>query len=109
MTKITIYKNQKKEFKGFDCLGHAGYGVEGEDIVCAGISVLVINTMNSIEQFSDTAFAVTTDATDGMIHFRFQESPDAAAQLLINSMILGLQGIKKQYGKTFLTLDNKEV
>ena len=48
MTKITIFRNQDQAFLGFDCLGHAGYAEEGEDIVCAGISALVINTINSL-------------------------------------------------------------
>ncbi len=48
MTKITIFRNHDGEYLGFDCLGHAGYADEGEDIVCAGISALVINTINSI-------------------------------------------------------------
>ena len=37
MTKITIFRNQDQAFLGFDCLGHAGYAEEGEDIVCAGM------------------------------------------------------------------------
>ena len=36
MTKITIFRNRDNEFLGFECLGHAGYAEEGEDIVCAG-------------------------------------------------------------------------
>ena len=48
MTKITIFRNQDQAFLGFDCLGHAGYAEEGEDIVCAGISALVIKNFLQI-------------------------------------------------------------
>ena len=42
MTKITIFRNQDQAFLGFDCLGHAGYAEEGEDIVCARISLQIL-------------------------------------------------------------------
>ena len=49
MTKITIYRNENREVERFSCSGHAGYAASGGDIVCASISVLVINTINAIE------------------------------------------------------------
>ena len=49
MTKITVFRNRGGEYLGFDCLGHAGYAEAGYDIVCAGISVLVINFINSVD------------------------------------------------------------
>ena len=48
MIHVTIYENQKHEYTAFNCIGHAQYGEPGEDIVCAAVSVLVINTINSI-------------------------------------------------------------
>ena len=56
MTKITIYRNENREVERFSCTGHAGYAEYGNDIVCASISVLVINTINSIETFTSTDF-----------------------------------------------------
>ena len=109
MTQITIYQNQNHETERFTCSGHAGYGVNGTDIVCASISVLVINTINSIEAFTSVAYTCEADEETGDIDFRFTEevSPDAA--LLIESMILGLTEIQNDYGKKFLILDFKEV
>ena len=46
---------------GFDCLGHAGYAEEGEDIVCAGISALVINTINSLGVYTKENFSTDSD------------------------------------------------
>ena len=56
MTQITIYRNENREVERFTCTGHAGYSEYGTDIVCASISVLVINTINSIETFTSTDF-----------------------------------------------------
>ena len=47
MTKITVFQNRKQEYMGFDCGGHAGFAFRGKDVVCAGISILVQNTVNA--------------------------------------------------------------
>ena len=109
MTQITIYRNENHEVERFTCSGHAGYAASGEDIVCAGISILVINTINSIETFTSVPFVCEADEETGDIDFQFTEevSPDAA--LLIDSMILGLKEIQNNYGNKFLELDFKEV
>ena len=109
MTHITIYRNQKNVFTGFCCEGHAGYANAGDDIVCAGISTLVINTINSIEVLTDTEILADAEQESGTIHVNFPSGCDKQAKLLIDAMILGLQGIQKNYGKKFLTLDFKEV
>ena len=53
MIEVTVYKTMRHEYAGFDMSGHAGYDDIGKDIVCAAVSVLVINTLNSIERFTD--------------------------------------------------------
>ena len=109
MTHVTIYRNQENAFTGFLCEGPAGYADAGEDIVCAGISTLVINTINSIEALTTTQILADADETDGAIHVQFPSGCDTQAKLLVDAMILGLQGIQTNYGKKFLTLDFKEV
>lgn len=109
MTHVTIYRNQANAFTGFLCEGHAGYADAGEDIVCAGISTLVINTINAVEALTATQILADADEESGTIHVKFPSGCDDQSELLINAMILGLQGIQTNYGKKFLTLDFKEV
>lgn len=109
MTHITIYRNQKNAFTGFLCEGHAGYADAGEDIVCAGISTLVINTINSIEALTETEILADAEQESCTIHVNFPSGCEKQAKLLVDAMILGLQGIQTNYGKKFLTLDFKEV
>ena len=109
MTHITIYRNQQNVFTGFLCEGHAGYAQAGEDIVCAGISTLVINTINAVEAFTKTKILADADAESGTIHVNLPSGCDKQAKILVDAMILGLQGIQTNYGKKFLTLDFKEV
>ncbi len=109
MITVTIYKNQEDEYVGFQCKGHAGYGPHGKDIVCASVSVLIINTINSIEAFTYDKCKVDTDEEEGLIECIFHSEPSAEAALLLDSMVLGLQEIEKKYEDEYLKLIVKEV
>ena len=109
MTVITIFRNKNQEILGFECVGHAGFARFGQDIVCAGISILVQNTINSIQVYTEEGFSCEADEKSGDIRFHFEDVPEHDAALLVDSMILGLQGIQSSYGKKFLRLQFKEV
>ncbi len=109
MTKVMVFQNRNQEFIGFECSGHAGYASRGSDVVCAGISILVQNTINAIEAFTQEGFSCEADAETGDIRFRFEHPAGHDADLLINAMVLGLEGIQSSYGKKFLKLQFEEV
>ena len=109
MVTITIYENQNKEYTAFRCMGHAEYAVLGEDIVCAAVSVLVINTINSVEHLVSDTFELTTDQESGLIDFFFFLGYSKESLLLIRSLVLGLQGIQKNYGTEYIMLKFEEV
>ena len=93
MFHVTVYENKKKEYVGFQTEGHAGYAEAGQDIVCAAASVLIINTMNAIELYTEDAFSVFSDEETGMISWHLEGNPSKEAGLLLNTMILGLKGM----------------
>ena len=109
MTHVSIIKTRNGEYKGFNCIGHSGYADAGEDIVCAAISVLVINTINSLDRLAGEKFKLVTNEEGGLIDCRFEKSINEKSKLLLDSMVLGLGEIKKQYGKTFIDLTFEEV
>ncbi len=109
MIRITIFQNRTQEISGFCCKGHAGYADSGSDIICAAVSVLVINTVNALDRFSDTEFSLETEEDTGKIELHFTKTADHDAKLLVETMILGLQGIQKDYGTKYLTIYFKEV
>lgn len=74
--------------------GHAEYDDPGKDIVCAAVSALVINAVNSIEHFTDDETSCVSDEESGTITFRFSQIPSHDAALLLDSMILGLEEIE---------------
>ena len=109
MIHVTIFHNEDKECVGFQTEGHAEYADPGEDIICAAVSMLVINTINSIEALTKTVPIVETDQESGYIHCSFEDDITDEAALLLDSMILGLSQIKEQYGTKFIDVKIKEV
>ena len=99
MITVSVYKSQGI-YKGFHCLGHAGYGKAGRDIVCSAVSV---------ETFLSEDIEVTVDEQIGKIHLDFQKAPSEKAALLMDSLVLGLTGIEENYSKKFVRLSIKEV
>ena len=107
MINITIYQRQKDVYDGFRMEGYARYAKYGKDIVCAGVSALVINTINSIEEFTDDPF--TCDCRDGMIEsWEFTNDLSAATELLMDSLMLGLTNIVEAYGEEYLKVEMVE-
>ncbi|XCP83758.1 ribosomal-processing cysteine protease Prp [Roseburia hominis] len=94
MIQVSIFKNRNNECVGFRTSGHAGAEEPGHDIVCAAVSMLVMNTMNSIEQFTDANTSQVSDDTDGVIEYQILSNPTERTELLMDSMILGLQSLE---------------
>ena len=110
MTQITFYKTTAGEYQGFTCDGNAGYANYCEDIVCASVSVLVINTINSLEEITAEKMNVETDEDSGVIRCRFVDRPlKETSRVLVDSLVLGLTQIEKQYGKNYCKLTFEEV
>ena len=109
MITISVYRTREMEYRGFCCEGHSGYASSGKDIVCAGVSALVINTINSIEQFTTSSdIKVDMIETDGYVKMMFQKKPDDKAILLFDSLVLGLTNIENDY-KKYVKVSFKEV
>ncbi len=108
MISVVITK-QGDKYIGVCLDGHAGYAEEGEDIVCAAVSVLVINTFNSIERFTEDDFSCEAAEDGGYMSMTFSDVISDKTKLLLDSMLLGLGEIHKQYGDEYLSLLYKEV
>jgi hypothetical protein len=107
MISVFIEKS-RNGYAGFTCKGHAGYAEHGNDIVCAAVSMLVINTINSLEKLTDCKFNCDSKM-DGYISVTFIDELSESARVLVDSMILGITSVEKQYGKGYVKLTTKEV
>ena len=108
MTTITIYKSNENGYRRFTCKGHSGFAMSGKDIVCASISILVINTINSLEEITHEEMVVKDDEATGFIDCQFPNRISLQSEVLLDSMILGLKTIAEQYGK-YVRLKFEEV
>lgn len=111
MTNIIIYRTEEY-VKGVEVSGHSGYADAGEDIVCAGISVLTLNLINSLEELSEDAFSVREDEETGYIKiwmsYEEDEEPDYESHILFDSYLIGIKNLLEDY-KEFISLEIKEV
>ena len=108
MISVNVFKLNDKYIK-ITCFGHAEYDDYGKDIVCAAVSALVTNCFNSIEKYSNDDFVSAETHEDGTTELILKENISHDSELLIDSMIYGLKGIQKQYGKKYLKISVKEV
>ena len=109
MTTVIIRKSEQGEYKSFICMGHAGYDKYPHDIVCAAISVLVINTINSLEELAGEDAACSANEETGFIQCIFHDPLSEKGILLMDSLVLGLSHIEKEYGKKYFKLTFEEV
>lgn|SRR5574344_784086 len=109
MINVTIYKDSAGEYVGFKFLGHAESARYGKDIVCAAVSILVLNTMNSIEAFTQDKIKYDYDEKSGYINFKFVSEISSESKILMNSLVLGLTGILEDGNEKFISIIFKEV
>ena len=103
MISVTIEKKDG-QYRRLSCKGHAGYAKYGTDIVCAAASILVINTLNAIEELTPTQFTADSDAKSGLIRADFTGQMTEGAVLLLDAMVMGLEGIEQEYGGKYIHL-----
>ena len=115
MTTVIVYKNSNN-YKGFVCMGHANYAKKRlfryePDILCASISTLVINTLNSLEQLAGELenMTVTTNEETGFIKCDFENPVHEKSVLLLDAMLFGLKQLSKEYGTEYLQVKFEEV
>ena len=106
MITVKIFK-RSDDFEGFQVSGHAGYADSGYDIICAAVSVLTLNTANSIETL--TGDRIEDYEEDGFLSFRFPDGLSENGRLLMRSMILGLQQIEANYDEPYVKVVFSEV
>jgi len=95
MVKINI-KNEKENIKKIIIEGHSGYGVSGNDIVCASISSIAITSINAMLKFSNDG--ILYKVSDGLLEIEILKNTKEI-NILLENMIESLEDIEKQYEK----------
>jgi len=109
MIRVNITKDKDGDYKSFVCKGHADYAEAGSDIVCAGVSAIVINTINCITDLVRENIDLTMNEKEGgYIAVSFREKPDRRTDFLIDCMVHGFDWIIAQYGTSYLKYEIRE-
>ncbi len=95
-------------------MGHAGYAKKrlfgkSPDILCSAISMMVISTMNSLEELAGEKLVVTSNEETGFIKCDFESVLQEKSVFLVDSMVYSLQKLSKEYGEKYLQVKFEEV
>ncbi len=105
---ITVKVTKKNgNYVSFITSGHAGYAEEGYDIFCAAVSALTINTVNSLERFTEERFEA--EEKGGFLSIQFHGENTYEGRLLMDSLMLGLTEIEHSYRRQYLQVKVREV
>jgi len=90
----TTSENSEGLVIGFKVKNH------GDTHVCAAVSMLTINTVNSIEKLTTLKdFDVKWDESGGYLEFKLHDSSfrNTGAGLLLDALVLGLTDVAQEY------------
>ncbi len=108
MITITVERKNQR-ITGITAQGHALYDEPGSDIVCAAVSALMINAANSLEQLTDDDLVIEEDQEGGgHLMIALEGEISGNADILMRSLLLGLESISQNYTDSFLTITERE-
>ena len=100
-TTVTFLKRSDGALLGYRANGHSGYAEAGADIVCAAFSALTQTTLNGLKNVLKAP--VMFDQDDDGAFIEAILTPEASedqirqAQLLLVTLLEGLQAIQREY------------
>lgn len=86
-----MIKVKTKDDRFLEVSGHAGAGPEGQDIVCAGVSGIIISASGAVE---DRRLEAVEDIRDGYYRLKAEEP---AVCLVIAQAVSGLKRVAELY------------
>ena len=108
MTEVKIYKESGHIIK-LEADGHTGYGVEGEDIVCASLSSVIQTALMGLLQVAGINVKYEIYDTQGYLCFslpKLDESQRHDADVILNTMLCGITDLVEGYSD-FIELEVK--
>lgn len=94
MIEVVFTRNADDAIEKVSVEGHASYADSGEDIVCAGVSILTISVLNGLEQVAGVT-DLKRVVEEGYSSFEVPEGRDFVQGIQISTLIDTFeQGIK---------------
>ena len=100
MTNVIVTK-KKGHIAIVECDGHTGYGVEGEDIVCAALSSVVQTAALGLMSVVGININLIRDDSRGYLKFEIPENLNETEQLqvdaILNTMLCGVGDLNQGF------------
>jgi hypothetical protein len=85
------------KFESLRVKGHADFAPHGQDLVCAGVSAIVIGGINSLKY--PESFDIFQESGLVVIKLKPKENITNYDAVVINTMLIQLETIEQSYGK----------
>ena len=100
-TTVTFVRRSDGALVGYRATGHTGYAEAGSDIVCAAVSALTQSTLNGLRSVLKAPVMFEIDERSARLEAQLtpEATPEqvAQAQLLLRTLLEGLQAIERSY------------
>ena len=96
MIKIQINKTNNK-YSSFIVSGHSNYDEKGKDIVCAGVSAIVVGGMNSL--LNENKNAIEYKCKDGYAYILVKDIDNDNINKILDVITTQLYTIEESYPK----------
>ncbi|ASS74953.1 hypothetical protein CIG75_08120 [Tumebacillus algifaecis] len=100
MIRSVIWRDDQRRISKFSVRGHAGAADRGYDIVCAAVSILVTNAINSSEHLLGVVIATDDEIASGDVVCEvpaLSGVENERLQLLMESMVYGIRQVSEAY------------
>ena len=98
---VTFFRRPDGALTGYRAQGHAGYAEAGSDIVCAAVSALTQSTLNGLQHVLKVPVMFDVDDQAALLEARLTPEATEAqvrqAQILLQTLLEGLQAIERSY------------
>ena len=98
---VAFFRRSDGTLTGYRAQGHTGYAGAGSDIVCAAVSALTQSTLNGMKNVLKAPVIFDIDDSNALLEARLAPEATEAqlerAQLLLQTLLEGLQAIERSY------------
>ena len=103
MICVKVKRSADGKIVRLEVKGHAGYAECGYDIVCAAVSTACTMAINGIE--AQNLAKLTYKESDGFLECDIPEIREKGADVLLDSLMMMIYEIAKQYKKYLFILE----
>ena len=95
MVFVRLLYDKDHNLRGYNLIGHAGLAEEGNDILCAALSAIAVNTGNAIEKLSQTEVQTIVNEEEPLVDVRTRGPVDEKAAVLLKTMEMFCEDLEK--------------